>query len=138
MNRTKKKPILVIINSKLHIFSGVYFDKKKRSFYIQQGTSESEIKLSPNSVLIDNLSFLESNEEVISLESLREFWNMLIEKSNIYKISDFILQAIKFYNINSITSLQVFIDLFNKEFAIIKSAFCKLFIDLLFSKDPTL
>ena len=120
MNRTKKKPILAIINSKLHIFSGVYFDKKKRSFYIQQGTSESEIKLSPNSVLIDDLSFLESNKEVVPLESLREFWNMLIEKSNIYKVSDFILQAIKFYNINSITSLQVFIDLFNKEFAFFK------------------
>ena len=100
MNHTKKKPILAIINSKLHVFSGVYFDKKKRSFYIQKGTSESEIKLSPNSVLIDDLSFLESNKEVISLESLREFWNMLIEKSNIYKVSDFILQAIKFYNIN--------------------------------------
>ncbi|MEE2702369.1 MAG: RNB domain-containing ribonuclease [Thermodesulfobacteriota bacterium] len=120
MDRAKTKPILAIINSKLHIFSEAYFDKKKRNFYIQKATSEPQIALSLSNVLIDDLSFLEPGKEVIVLESLQEFWNTLIEKNNIYKASDFILQAIKFYNINSIASLEVFIGFFNKEFIFFK------------------
>ena len=120
MDRAKTKPILAIINSKLHIFSEVYFDKKKRNFYIQKATSEPQIALSLSNVLIDDLSFLEPGKEVIVLESLQEFWNTLIEKNNIYKASDFILQAIKFYNINSIASLEVFVAFFNKEFIFFK------------------
>jgi len=120
MSNTEITYLLVISDSKLYIVLESRFDKKKREYYIKKTNSEIEIKLPLKDIVINNLSFLQPNKKVTNFNSLYELWNTLFKKNNIYEISDFVLQAIKFYKIDSIGSLQVFIELFNKEFIFFK------------------
>lgn len=113
------KYLIAEIGSKLYLGIENSFDKKKRKHTLTLLSSSSKAEVLSKNIHDLIPTFKLEDDKIADLE-FYDFWLSLLEVKNLYKVDDFINQAVKFFSIQSISGVNTFLVEFNADFLYFK------------------